>query len=88
MIRKNSPFSNHSHRLFLFIAFCSISGVVLGGTASRAEMEQCLTADVPSNECLTQNYTTKIVEGMSGGLVAGAGAAIALTWQAWQRKDS
>ncbi|MBD2462477.1 hypothetical protein H6G89_15635 [Oscillatoria sp. FACHB-1407] len=86
MSRKNPSANNHSQRLFLFVGICSILGVVLGGTASHAEMQQCLTAETPSNECLTQDPTIKVVEGMSGGLVAGAGAAIAVTWQSWQKK--
>ncbi|MDX2216015.1 MAG: hypothetical protein SFY66_22310 [Oculatellaceae cyanobacterium bins.114] len=88
MSQKNRLADTHSHRLFLFVAVCSVFGVALGGTASRAEIYQCSTADIPSNECLTQNYTTKMLEGMSGGLVAGASAALAVTWQSWQRKGS
>lgn len=88
MSRKNHPVNTSSHRLFFFIAVCSVLGVVLGGTASRADIQQCLTVETPSNECLTQDPTITMLEGMSGGLVAGAGAAIAVTWQSWQRKDN
>lgn len=60
---------------------CSAIGVVLGGTASWAESNQCLQADAPSNECLTKSPLLKTVEGMSVGLVAGASAAVGATWQ-------
>lgn len=60
---------------------CSTIGVVLGGTASWAESNTCLQADTPSAECLTKSPLLKTVEGMSVGLVAGAGAAVGATWQ-------
>lgn len=59
----------------------------MGGTASRAEVEQCQTANVPSDSCLVQDPTIKIVEGMSMGLLAGSGAAIGATWHMWQQKE-
>ena len=74
-------------RLFLFVTACSIVGVLLGGTASRAEVQQCLVDETPTSECLTQDPTTRIVEGMGFGLLAGAGAAIGSTWQMWLQKD-
>ena len=75
------------NRLLIFIAACSAVGVVLGGTSSLAQSNQCLTAATPSSECLTQDPLYKTIEGMSFGLLAGAGAAIGATWQIWQ-KDS
>lgn len=68
-------------RLPLTIVLCSLVGITVGATASQAEMNQCLTAETPSNQCLTQNPTLKRIEGMGMGLFAGAGAAIGATWQ-------
>ncbi len=68
-------------RLSLTIVVCSLMGIVLGATASQAEMNQCLAEPNPSNECLTQNPVQKRLEGMGIGLFAGAGAAIGATWQ-------
>jgi hypothetical protein len=62
-------------RLCLLITTCSLSGVILGGTASQAEIAQCRTADTPTNSCLTKDPMIRTIEGMSMGLVAGAGAA-------------
>jgi len=75
------------NRAYLVIALCGTLGVILGGTASRAELNQCLTAEVPADSCLTQNPVTETIEGMGVGLVAGAGAAVGATWQVW-RKDT
>jgi hypothetical protein len=69
------------NRLPFLIVLCSVLGVVFGATASQAEMNQCLTAANPTDQCLTQNPTTKRVEGMAMGLFAGAGAAIGATWR-------
>jgi hypothetical protein len=74
-------------RLCLLITTCSLAGVILGGTASRAEMQQCLVADSPTNACLTADPTTETVEGMSMGLVAGAGAAAGAVWQLRHRDE-
>jgi hypothetical protein len=74
-------------RAYLVIALCGLLGVILGGTASRAEIDQCLSAEVPTDACLTQNPMIETVEGMGVGLVAGAGAAVGATWQIW-RKDN
>jgi hypothetical protein len=76
-----------NHRLLLFITTCSAVGILMGGTASRAEVEQCQTADVPSDSCLSQDPTAKIIEGMGMGLLAGSGAAVGATWHLWQQKD-
>lgn len=68
-------------RLPLAIILCSLFGIIFGATASQAEMNQCLSAENPSSQCLTQNPTIKRIEGMGMGLFAGAGAAIGATWQ-------
>lgn len=64
------------HRFLILVLACSAAGVILGGTASWAESNQCLQAEIPTDACLTQNPIHKTLEGMSVGLVAGAGAAI------------
>ncbi len=68
------------NRSILFIAVFGAIGVIFGGTASWADSNRCLEATNPTNECLTQDPVVKTVEGMSSGLVAGAGAAIGATW--------
>lgn len=68
-------------RVPLTIVLCSVLGVFLGATASQAEMNQCLSVDNPTDQCLTQNPVQKRFEGMAMGLFAGAGAAIGATWQ-------
>jgi hypothetical protein len=73
-------------RLPLIVGLCSAAGIILGATASQAEINQCLTAQNPSHQCLTQDPLTKRIEGMGMGLFAGAGAAIAATWQLGQKK--
>lgn len=75
-------------RLFLFIVACSITGVILGGTASQAELNRCQTASNPTSECLTKDPIANTIEGMSVGLLAGAGAAFGATYQIWQQKGS
>lgn len=74
MVRKNNRFT-------IYILACSTIGVLLGGTASSAELNRCLDAAVPSNECLMQDPLIDTIEGMSLGLIAGAGAALSATWQ-------
>ena len=64
-----------NNRLLILIASCSIAGVVLGGTSSWAQSNQCLQAKNVTTECLTQDPVSKTIEGMSVGLFAGAGAA-------------
>ncbi|HEY9891178.1 MAG TPA: hypothetical protein V6D37_05125 [Candidatus Sericytochromatia bacterium] len=71
-----------NHRFFLLIATCSITGVVLGGTTSWAQSNQCLQAKNLTSECLTQSPINKTIEGMSVGLLAGAGAAVSAAFQA------
>ncbi|QLE54130.1 hypothetical protein [Nostoc sp. TCL26-01] len=67
-------------RLLLLIASCSLTGVILGGTASWAESNLCLRADRVTSDCVTQDPIQKTIEGMSTGLVAGAGAALGVAW--------
>ena len=68
-------------RLMLLIVSCSATGVILGGTASWANSNQCLQASTVTSECLTQDPDTKTIQGMSTGLIAGAGAALGAAWQ-------
>ncbi|MEA5598472.1 hypothetical protein [Rivularia sp. UHCC 0363] len=68
-------------RLLLLIVSCSVSGVVLGGTSSWAESTMCMQATQVTSECLTQNPVNKTIQGMSTGLLAGAGAAFGAAWQ-------
>ncbi|MEP0955677.1 hypothetical protein [Microcoleus sp. FACHB-1515] len=74
-------------RFCLLVTLCSLTGLVVGGTASHAEMQQCLGSDSPTNACLTADPATKTVEGMGMGMVAGAGAAIGAVWQLRQNND-
>lgn len=69
------------YRFLILIATCSIAGVILGGTSSWAQSNQCLQAKNVTNECLTQSPLQKTIEGMSVGLVAGAGAAAGAAFQ-------
>lgn len=68
-------------RLLLLVVSCSAAGVVLGGTASWAESNQCMQASNITSDCLTQSPVTKTLQGMSTGLIAGAGAAFGAAWQ-------
>lgn len=69
------------NKLLILVVSCSAVGVVLGGTASWAQSSYCLQDSTLTNECLTQDPVTKTIQGMSTGLVAGAGAAIGAAWQ-------
>lgn len=75
------PTDRKINRFLLYIVACSAVGVVLGGTASWAESNQCWQAENLTNDCLTQDPILKTIQGMSTGLIAGAGAAIGATWQ-------
>jgi len=87
MDRKNNrPADRKTNRFFLYIVACSAIGVVLGGTASWAESNQCWQAETPTSQCLTEDPVLRTVQGMSTGLIAGAVAAIAATWQ-MKRED-
>lgn len=68
-------------RLLTLIASCSVVGIVLGGTTSWAYSNQCLQAENLTSECLTQDPMTKTIQGMSVGLLAGAGAAVGAALQ-------
>ncbi|MGB6300884.1 MAG: hypothetical protein WBF90_32570 [Rivularia sp. (in: cyanobacteria)] len=68
-------------RLLLLIVSCSVAGVVLGGTSSWAQSTICLEATQVTSECLTQDPISKTMQGMSTGLLAGAGAAFGAAWQ-------
>ncbi|MEQ9485138.1 hypothetical protein [Coleofasciculus sp. F4-SAH-05] len=57
-------------RLCLFIVSCSAVGLVVGGTAAQAELNQCLGIATPTDECLLQDPMVKTVEGMGMGLLA------------------
>ncbi len=70
-----------SQRLLLLVVSCSMAGVVLGGTSSWAESTMCMQASEITSECLTQNPVSKIIQGMSTGLFAGAAAAFSVAWQ-------
>lgn len=74
------------NRSVIFIVACSAVGVILGGTASWAESNHCLQSETPTNTCLTQDPAVKTAEGMSSGLLAGAGAALGATFHL-NRKD-
>ncbi len=76
-----------TNRLFFLIAACSAAGVVVGGASNWADSHQCLQAKTPTIECLTQDPVTKTIQGMSFGLLAGAGAAIGATWQLKKQED-
>lgn len=70
-----------TNRVISVIVACSAAGVLLGGASSWADSRQCLRTSTPTSECLTQNPVTKTIQGMSFGLLAGAGAAVGATWQ-------
>ncbi|MEH2069060.1 MAG: hypothetical protein V7K47_13015 [Nostoc sp.] len=73
--------SRKTRRLLLLVVSCSITGVILGGTASWAESNLCLQDSKLTSDCLTQDPIQKTIEGMSTGLLAGAGAAFGAAWQ-------
>lgn len=68
-------------RLLLLVVSCSLAGVVVGGTSAWAETNTCLRASTVTSECITQNPAIKTLQGMTTGLVAGAGAAFGVAWQ-------
>lgn len=68
-------------RLLLLVVSCSATGVILGGTSGWAKSSHCLQATKVTSECLTQEPLDNTLQGMSTGLIAGAGAAIGLAWQ-------
>lgn len=74
------------NRFIFLIVACSAVGVVLGGASSWADSHMCLQASTPTSECLTQDPLLKTIEGMGSGLLAGAGAAVGVTWQLKQQQ--
>jgi hypothetical protein len=70
-----------NNRFLILIATCSVAGVILGGTTSWAYSNQCLQAENLTTECLTQDPVVKTMQGMSVGLLAGAGAAVGAALQ-------
>lgn len=77
--------SNNPRRFWLLVSVCSVLGVVVGGTTSHAAINQCLDAEIPSHECLTQDPVMKTLEGIGMGLFVSTGAALGATWQTWQK---
>jgi|GEM_PF-390606 hypothetical protein len=71
-------------RLLLLVVSCSAVGVVLGGTTSWAESNQCKQNPNLTSECLTEDPVMKTLQGMSTGLLAGAGAASGAAWHLWR----
>lgn len=78
---KNLSMDRKSQRLLLLVVSCSLAGVVLGGTSSWAQSTMCMQAAEVTSECLTQNPVSKTMQGMSTGLLAGAGAAFGVACQ-------
>jgi hypothetical protein len=68
-------------RLLLLVISCSVTGVILGGTTGWAQSNMCLQDRSVTSECLKIDPITKTIEGMSAGLLAGAGAAFGAAWQ-------
>ncbi|HEY9669359.1 MAG TPA: hypothetical protein V6C91_21280 [Coleofasciculaceae cyanobacterium] len=73
------------NRFLILVASCSLAGVILGGTTSWAYTNQCLQAQNLTSECLTQDPLIETIQGMSVGLVAGAGAAVGARLQLKRR---
>lgn len=70
-----------NNRFLILIATCSVAGVILGGTTSWAYSNQCLQAENLTSQCLTQDPLVQTMQGMSVGLLAGAGAAVGAALQ-------
>lgn len=73
-------------RLALLVISCSATGVILGGSASWADSNQCWQAKEVTEDCLTQEPLVKTMQGMSTGLIAGFTAAVVAAWQIKQDK--
>lgn len=76
-----------NNRLLILVTACSIAGVVLGGTTSWAYSQQCLQAENLTSECLSLDPAAETIEGMSVGLLAGAGAAVGAALQLRRQGD-
>lgn len=74
-------------RFWLIVIICGITGVVFGATTSQAAINQCLSTENPTNECLTQDPLMKRFEGMGMGLFVGVGSAVGATWQIGQKES-
>lgn len=70
-----------TQRLALLVVSCSAAGVILGGSASWADSNQCWQSNTVTSDCLTQDPVVKTMQGMSTGLIAGVVAAAAAVWQ-------
>lgn len=70
-----------TQRLALLVVSCSAAGVILGGSASWAESNQCWQSNTVTSDCLRQDPVVKTMQGMSTGLIAGIVAAGAAIWQ-------
>jgi len=70
-----------TQRLALLVVSCSAAGVILGGSASWADSNQCWQSNTVTSDCLTQDPVVKTMQGMSTGLIAGVVAAGAAVWQ-------
>lgn len=68
-------------RFWLVILLCGLSGMLMGATTSQAAINECLSDNTPSTECLTQDPVRIKVESMSMGLIAGVCAAVGATWK-------
>ncbi len=68
-------------RLALLVISCSAAGVILGGSASWADSNQCWQSQEVTNDCLIQDPLVKTMQGMSTGLIAGVTAAGVAAWQ-------
>ena len=68
-------------RLALLVISCSAVGVILGGSASLAESNQCWESQEVTNDCLTTEPLVKTMQGMSTGLIAGFSAAVVAALQ-------
>ena len=68
-------------RLALLVISCSAVGVILGGSASLADNNQCWESQEVTNDCLTTEPLVKTMQGMSTGLITGFTAAVAAAWQ-------
>lgn len=68
-------------RLALLVISCSAVGVILGGSASWADSNQCWKSKDVTNDCITTEPIVRTMQGMSTGLIAGFVAAVAATGQ-------
>jgi hypothetical protein len=79
------PMVRKSNRLIVLITACSAAGAIIGGTSNWIDSHTCLQAAQVTTKCLTQDPLVSTIQGMSIGLVAGAGAAVGASRQVKQR---